>query len=454
MNLPNFVHETIDNTIPHDMRCPQIESPRNCNIIDFPETIDPCRIQFDNLVIKSVRYAYPSINISAATALQHNISGPEIILAAYGSELNSNAALNTALLPSIQENMMQSSHQILNAKLALDLDGENPIIFQKGKSYALVGQNRSGKSTLVKIICKLVNMSDKNAHGDITLNGQPFHEVPRIAWRNCISYVAQRPYIFPGTVMENIRCGNLNATDDEVSEAAAMAGLFSCSVKEEKVSDMQILPVANIANTNMLYASKDADIDDAIEDDTAESYTNLRNQNLVSKPWERSRPEYILRNLIQDGLDVLKRWWSDLSVPLNTTESTARIIQRNSMTAEVDYRKSMLSLQVSVNGTNLSGGFQQSLSLARIFLRKDAQFVILDEAMGQMDAIKTSQILPKLFAFIKNHNMTLLIISHHLRSIAPLVDEIYVLHDGHVVQHGKHSELLKESGIYTNLIET
>ena len=61
--------------------------------------------------------------------------------------------------------------------------------------------------------------------------------------------------------------------------------------------------------------------------------------------------------------------------------------QRGTWSAEQLARRDLLGMEVSVGGSNLSGGFQQSLALARVFLRKRSQLVILDEAMGQMDAL-------------------------------------------------------------------
>ena len=68
-------------------------------------------------------------------------------------------------------------------------------------------------------------------------------------------------------------------------------------------------------------------------------------------------------------------------------------------------------------GSNLSGGFAQSVALARVFLRRSAQIVILDESMGQMDALKKRELIfPRLFAFVKEQRMTLIIISHEVGS--------------------------------------
>jgi len=64
---------------------------------------------------------------------------------------------------------------------------------------------------LTNILCKMLKPQD----GLVTLNGIPYSEIPRATLRSLISYVSQRPFIFPGTVKDNIRIGNPAATDEE-----------------------------------------------------------------------------------------------------------------------------------------------------------------------------------------------------------------------------------------------
>ena len=97
------------------------------------------------------------------------------------------------------------------------------------------------------------------------------------------------------------------------------------------------------------------------------------------------------------------------------------------------------------SGENLSGGFRQSVALARVFLRTQAQLVILDEAMGQMDAIKKREsALPKLLAFAKRQHCTLIVVSHDLPSVCPYVDHVFLLDKGRLVQQGTHADLVSQ----------
>jgi ATP-binding cassette subfamily B protein len=104
----------------------------------------------------------------------------------------------------------------------------------------------------------------------------------------------------------------------------------------------------------------------------------------------------------------------------------------------------LLSMKTDARGGNLSGGFAQSIALARVFLRQDAQLIILDEAMGQMDAIrKRETILPRLLAFARSRNAALVIVSHDLGSVCPLVDRVVVMESGAIMQQGSHMKLVE-----------
>lgn len=118
-----------------------------------------------------------------------------------------------------------------------------------------------------------------------------------------------------------------------------------------------------------------------------------------------------------------------------------------------DALETLLQVQTTVGGGNLSGGLAQSVALARIFLRTSSQLVILDEATGQMDAIKLREfVIPNVFNFVKKHNMTLIVISHDLPSVSPLVDCVYVLEGGKIVQQGPHERLISQkSDVYARL---
>lgn len=87
---------------------------------------------------------------------------------------------------------------------------------KRGTSVALVGATGSGKSTIVNLICRFY----EPVEGQILIDGKDYKE-RSITWlHENLGYVLQTPHLFNGTIMENIRYGRFDATDEEVIEAA------------------------------------------------------------------------------------------------------------------------------------------------------------------------------------------------------------------------------------------
>jgi ATP-binding cassette, subfamily C, bacterial CydD len=99
------------------------------------------------------------------------------------------------------------------------LDGLT-LTLPAGSRTAVVGRSGSGKSTLVGLLLKFLNPDA----GVISANGVPVGEVPAGAWREHVALVPQRPHLFYGSVMENIRLARPEATRYEVERAAELAG--------------------------------------------------------------------------------------------------------------------------------------------------------------------------------------------------------------------------------------
>jgi ABC-type multidrug transport system fused ATPase/permease subunit len=91
-----------------------------------------------------------------------------------------------------------------------------------GTCTALVGRSGAGKSTLVNLLLRFMDVQ----HGQIAVNDIPLAELPVEAWREYVALVPQRPYLFYGNVFANIRLARPNASDDEVEQAAELAGVM------------------------------------------------------------------------------------------------------------------------------------------------------------------------------------------------------------------------------------
>ncbi|MEW6273786.1 MAG: thiol reductant ABC exporter subunit CydD [Bacillota bacterium] len=89
-----------------------------------------------------------------------------------------------------------------------------------GERVALVGPSGAGKSTIVNLLLRFAEPD----RGKITVNGVPLGNVPPEEWRRYVALVPQRPYLFSGTIADNIRLGRPEASLDEVVAAARRAG--------------------------------------------------------------------------------------------------------------------------------------------------------------------------------------------------------------------------------------
>ncbi len=85
-----------------------------------------------------------------------------------------------------------------------------------GTTVAIVGETGAGKSTLVNLACRFFEPTK----GEILIDGRDYKERSQLWLHSSIGYVLQNPHLFSGTVMENIRYGRLEATDEEVKAAA------------------------------------------------------------------------------------------------------------------------------------------------------------------------------------------------------------------------------------------
>ena len=85
-----------------------------------------------------------------------------------------------------------------------------------GTNVAIVGETGAGKSTLVNLACRFFEPTG----GQILIDGKDYRERSQLWLHSSLGYVLQNPHLFSGSVMENIRYGRLDATDEEVIAAA------------------------------------------------------------------------------------------------------------------------------------------------------------------------------------------------------------------------------------------
>jgi ATP-binding cassette subfamily B protein IrtB len=202
---------------------------------------------------------------------------------------------------------------------------------------ALVGPSGSGKSTVAKLAARFWDIKE----GKITLGGVDISTLEPEYLMDYMSYVFQDVVLFNDTVYNNIKIGNMNATEEEVMAAAKAA----CC--DEFVSKMP------------------------------KGYQTLLGEN----------------------------------------------------------------------GSTISGGERQRISIARALL-KNAPIILLDEATASLDPENEELIQEAVSRLIKNK--TVLVIAHRLRTVAG-ADKIIVLDKGRVAEEGSHAELMEKQGLYAKL---
>lgn len=212
------------------------------------------------------------------------------------------------------------------------------FVAKQNEITALVGKSGSGKSTLLKLISRL---EDYNS-GKICIDKIDIKDISTASLFKNISIVFQDVILFNDTILENIRVGNLNASDEEVIKAAQKA---CCDEFVEKLPN---------------------------------KYNTL----------------------------------------------------------------------IGENGTSLSSGQRQRISIARAFL-KNAKILLLDEISSSLDVDNEIQIQKSLQNLIKEK--TVIVISHRIKSIEN-VDKIVVIDEGKVCDSGTHNELLNRCKIYKDLV--
>jgi ATP-binding cassette subfamily B protein len=104
---------------------------------------------------------------------------------------------------------------------------------------------------------------------------------------------------------------------------------------------------------------------------------------------------------------------------------------------------------IGEGGASLSGGEKQRISIARAIM-KDAPVIILDEATANVDPENETELTEAIEALTKEK--TIIMIAHRLKTVRH-ADQIYVVDNGRIAQHGTHQELIAQDGIYKTFVE-
>lgn len=96
------------------------------------------------------------------------------------------------------------------------------FVCRRGETTAIIGGTGSGKSTVASLVMRFNEVTD----GEILLNGVDIREMPQKQLRDHLGFVQQRAWLFSGTIAENLRYGNSDATDEELWQAIKVAQAY------------------------------------------------------------------------------------------------------------------------------------------------------------------------------------------------------------------------------------
>ena len=189
--------------------------------------------------------------------------------------------------------------------------------------------------------------------------------------------------------------------------------------------------------------------------------------NLIARFWDVNSGEILIggKNIkdykIENLMNSISMVFQDVYLFEDTIENNIKFGKQNASHEEVvqaakkarchEFIEALpegYNTLIGEGGASLSGGEKQRISIARAML-KDAGIIIFDEATANIDPENEDKLKEAIESLTKNK--TVIMIAHRLKTIRN-ADQILVLKDGEIVERGSHEELIKNKGLYSDLI--
>jgi len=165
------------------------------------------------------RFFFPVLNLAAFSAqIQAGLSAAERIFALI--EAKSNVIQTNSVTPSSLSGAISFADVTFRYVDEEDILSHFQLHIQPGETIALVGHTGAGKSTIAKLIARFYEFQD----GRILIDGNDIRSFDLSAYRKQLGLVSQLPFLFSGTVAENIRYANPDLTDAEILALAKQIG--------------------------------------------------------------------------------------------------------------------------------------------------------------------------------------------------------------------------------------
>ena len=189
--------------------------------------------------------------------------------------------------------------------------------------------------------------------------------------------------------------------------------------------------------------------------------------NLIARFWDVNSGEILIggKNIkdykIENLMNSISMVFQDVYLFEDTIENNIKFGKQNASHEEVvqaakkarchEFIEALpegYNTIIGEGGASLSGGEKQRISIARAML-KDADIIIFDEATASIDPENEDKLKEAIESLTKNK--TVIMIAHRLKTIRN-ADKILVLKDGEIIERGNHEELIKNNGLYSDLI--